>query len=162
MNHKGCNGKCDGSGWFWAVRGGSGQFWAVWGGSHPQGGDGGGVSDPAVLILQVVALRTLVPLTDLPQLHCLIWEETSHTDPHKHRHRHTQTHTHTDTHRVRLQTGTWVVRSALCCVPGGGASSQSGSELDTGQGRQALCVGEAGAAGSALQVHQEPSDSNIL
>lgn len=43
--------------------------------SYPQGGDGGGVSDPPFLILQVVALRSLVPLTDLPQLHCFICRE---------------------------------------------------------------------------------------
>lgn len=43
--------------------------------SYPQGGDGGWVSDPPILVLQVVALRSLVPLTDLPQLHRFICRE---------------------------------------------------------------------------------------
>lgn len=41
--------------------------------THPQHGDHGGVSETAVLILEVVSLGSLVPLADLPQLHSLIW-----------------------------------------------------------------------------------------
>lgn len=41
--------------------------------THPQHGDHGGVSETPILILEVVSLRPLVPLADLPQLHCLIW-----------------------------------------------------------------------------------------
>ena len=42
--------------------------------SHPQRRDGGGIPDPSVLVLQVVSLGPLVPLTDLPQLHRLVYK----------------------------------------------------------------------------------------
>ena len=42
--------------------------------SHPQRRDGGGIPDPSVLVLQVVSLGPLVPLTDLPELHRLVYK----------------------------------------------------------------------------------------
>lgn len=41
-------------------------------GTHPQGRDGGGIPEPALLIFQIVTFGPLITLADFPQLHSFI------------------------------------------------------------------------------------------